>query len=40
MFENNGQEVFDFSAQYKNVYTLNKAQQSSKVRNTSLEATL
>ncbi|KAF9496623.1 hypothetical protein BDN71DRAFT_1505539 [Pleurotus eryngii] len=40
MFKNNGHEVFDFSAQYKDIYTLNKAQQSAELHNTYLEACL
>ncbi|KAF4571108.1 hypothetical protein EYR36_001622 [Pleurotus pulmonarius] len=36
MFKNNGHEVFDFSAQYKDIYTLSKAQQSAALHNTYL----
>lgn len=40
MFRNNGHEVFDFSAQYKDIYTLSKAQQSAELHNTYLNSGL
>ncbi|KDQ24835.1 hypothetical protein PLEOSDRAFT_1107762 [Pleurotus ostreatus PC15] len=40
MFKNNGHEVFDFAAQYKDIYTLSKAQQSAELHNTYLNSGL